>query len=205
MLSKRAKIGRETVLANCAPELEAQADWLLDLFARMHESGRLMQEGKRVQVGWSILILRRSTSADELVICEPDFAHNPFVDVVEDVTSTLRVLVGQNELVQRAGAETVGISFQDKIVMAKGCLEHESVCMQRGEVHPEKSDSGWFLGPQERSDSSPELEAIHAYQLLVQRPELVPALALPPGYMVMANREHIQTIFNSNNEIVQQS
>jgi hypothetical protein len=185
--------------------LQAQADWLLDVLAQMHASGPSLQDGSRIQLGWSILQLKRRLYTGELVVCEPDFTRNPFTDVVEEVTSTLRTLVQQNDLAQRAGAQPVQISFQDKIVLTKGCLEHDAICLQRGEVHPEKGDSGWFIGPQGDRAESPELEAIYAYELVSRRPKLAAALALPSGYMVMASGENIQTVINASDEVVLQS
>jgi hypothetical protein len=201
MVNRSISIEGQTVVVSCADELQQQADWLLGVLAQMHHSGQLIKEGKRVQVGGSFLSFHRLPSG-YLSVAEPDIEKNPFQDETTDVSGTLKVLSGQFALAKQLSVEPVATTFQDKIVMDKNCLQSDDLYMHRGELNALGNDSGWFIGRQGARDPASELEAIYAFQLLKQRPELFPALILPVGYMVMVNSEGIQAIMNANNEKV---
>jgi len=168
MVIRSLNIGGQTVVVNCEDGLQKQAEWLLDVLVRMHGSGHLIEEGERVQIGGSFLSFRRQSSGD-LAVCEPDFEKNPFQEETTDVSCTLRVLASQFELAHRVAVVPVVTTFQDKIVMDQGCLQFDDLYMHRGEPNAEANDSGWFIGRQGVRKSPPELEAIYAFQLLLQR------------------------------------
>ena len=201
MVDRSLSIDGQTVVVSCADELQQQADWLLGVLAELHKSGRLIGEGKRVQVGGSFLSFRRQPSGD-LSVCEPDIERNPFKDETTDVSCTLRVLASQFALASRLAVDPVVTTFQDKVVMDQDCLQSEDLYMHRSEPNASENDSGWFIGRQGPRDPSPKLEAIYAFQVLLQRPELFPALILPVGYMVMVNGQGIQAVMNADNETV---
>lgn len=107
------------------------------------------------------------------------------------------------EFADRVGVMPEMTFFQDKTVLEKGCLSADKLYMTRGVPDREKADSGWFAGAQQRNnEAAAEFEAIYAFQLLINRPSLFPALILPTGFMVMVGQERIEGVMNSSNELV---
>jgi hypothetical protein len=196
-----ANIGGNIVTVIASPVLKLQAAWLLDVLRNTFDQGAKIDDGSRLQIGWSVLTLRKQADGS-LTVCEPDFARNPFQDEIKSVDVTLQVLGGQNRFAARVGVVPVMTSFQDKIVIAKGALDAISLYMERRAPSPEKGDSGWYIGGRDRSQGTKELEAIYAFQLLKLRPELVETLVLPPGYMAFIEGREISSILNANNEPV---
>jgi hypothetical protein len=189
------------IIINSSPNLTAQANWLCGVVEAMHRRGAIIQENVRFQLGWSVLSFR-SQGDGALVVCEPDYFGNPFQDELRSVDVTLEVQSRQNEFAARLGVTPVLISFQDKIVVAKGVLNDSMLYMERGTPCPEKNDSGWYIGKQGQDNGSPELEGIYAFQLLREQPHLFNALILPAGYVVFANEHGIERIFDSENKLV---
>lgn len=199
MATNIAKIAGNTVVVTASPTLSAQAEWLLSLIERMHSRGMAIGDGVRFQLGWSILTFRKQID-ETLVVCEPDFLRNPFEDELSSVDVTLKVQAKQNEFAEKIGATPVQISFQDKVVVAKGALDDSMLYMERSVPSPEKGDSGWYIGKREKGSAAPELEAIYAFQLLKIRPVLVDALTLPAGYIVFVDGGEIERILDPNSK-----
>lgn len=205
MLQRFASIGDEVVSVACADDMEFQVDWLLDCLSRLHGSGRTIAEGVRLQIGGTFMSFRRLPS-NELAVCVPDVEANPFMDETTDVSGTLRILFSQIAFAQQIKVEPVATSFQDKVVIDHGCLSSVNLFMVRSSPDVASGDSGWFIGRQGPREPAPEVEAIFAFQLLKQRPELAKGLGLPAGFMVMVNAAGIsavidaddQTLFSSN-------
>jgi hypothetical protein len=136
-LNKIVRIGEKDVKVGYSSELEQQSEWLLSMLSRMSQSGILPEDGKRFQLGWSMLVFRKQ-SDEVLVVCEPDFKKNPFINEVSDVSVTLKNIALQNEFAKQAGVTPVNASFQDKIIIEKGCLGLDRIYMNRIEPVPEK-------------------------------------------------------------------
>lgn len=200
-ITKSAMIGQEAVVVTVDAGLEQLADWLLGVLSRMHQAGDFVGDGKRIQLGWSVLVCRRQRDG-VLLVCEPDFLCDPFSEEVPGATYSLKYQAAQMAFADRAGVTPEMTSFQDKIVLEKGCLSADKIYMTRGRPDREKADSGWFVGAQQRNEAATEFEAIYAFQLLKYRPSLFPALILPAGFMVMAGLEGIEGVMNSSNELV---
>lgn len=195
------RVGEVELVAHCNDAFAAQAGSMLEAIASFQGQGKRLTDGVHVQFGWSLLILRRC--GDDLVVCEPDFDGDPFHEVREDVTCTLRVLMGQVAVVRRLGLRPVEIRFDDKVVLAKGCLAEQWVYLQRSEPRP--GDSGWYVGPVDRSapEQRPEnYEAIHVFELLRRREGLLRVLALPAGYLVVFDGDEVEGVADPNNHEV---
>ncbi|MEJ8294379.1 hypothetical protein WKI45_16245 [Delftia tsuruhatensis] len=207
MINRSAKIGEATVVVKVDVGLENLADWLLNVLIKMHQSGRVLEDGKSIQLGWSTLFLRRQQDGD-LIVCEPNFARDPFSEEVPGATCTLKIQASQMEFASRVKIVPEVTKFQEKIVLEKGCLSVERIYMTRAHPDRDAGDSGWFIGSQKSNDvilsgnASSEFEAIYAYELLQLRPELFPALILPSGFMVMAGSGGIIGVVNSENEMI---
>ena len=196
----RLKAGSISLVVNCADELCDQGKWLLETIKRLHEQGLPLEDKKRIQFGWTLLTLKRRDS--EIVLCEPDYAGNPFSDVVEDVTRTLWVQAQQVDVLRKLGLEGSPARFQDKVVIAKGCLDEPRVFLQRQGTQ-EPGDSGWFLGHvQENQDTGGDYDSLYVYQLLFRRPTFLQVMALPPEYVVVFNGDQIESILDPQDRAV---
>jgi hypothetical protein len=148
--------------------------------ASFRGQGKGLADGVTVRFGWSVLTLRQQ--GGQLVVHEPDFGGDPLRGVREDVTCTLRVLVGPAAVLNRLGVEPTEVRFDDRVVVARDCLEDRRVYLQRSE--PKPGDSGWYVGPLDSPAPEPKpenFESLYDYELFRQRPALSRVLGLPPG------------------------
>ncbi len=201
MAEFRKKVGRVTLRVRCADTLASSAEWLLGVVAAFDGRGKGLADGVIVQVGWSLLRLRKD--GGDLTVCEPDFDANPFRDFRDDVTCTLTVLARQNLVHQRLGIERTPVRYDDKVVLRKGCLSLKRVYAQRQE--PDEGDSGWYVGPVDDPGGVPgreDLEARYVFQLLRERPALLDIVALPEGYLVVFDGEQIEAVLDADNDDV---
>ena len=193
-------IHREHFFLICADELTEQGEFLADSVARRaHQVGGLT-EGETFEFGWCVLKLVRS--GDKLELQEPDYSANPLLNFRSDVSTSLRVVLAQNELLHRIQVVPRGSRFDEKIVLRKGCLPHEHLYMERSP--PTDGDSGWYLS-QAGEQSSPEasdLESIYSFQLLAARPSLLSCLLLPPGWFVVWQGNKIEAVVNADDQKV---
>jgi hypothetical protein len=196
MITRSRIISGKRFTASCADALQPHAEWLLSLFERIEKErgSGFLEDGARIQVGWSLLSIRRE--GDALVIVEPDFSGNPFETSRADLTTTLSVQAQQNDVLTALGLPGTAVSFRDKIVFAKGCLDQPHIYLER--QAPKPGDSGWFIGEVKKPQS--ELAAIYVYQLLKIRPEILKVLALPVGYVVVFRDTAIEAVLNDKNQ-----
>lgn len=201
MIEDTVKINEKSILIRYSSYLRKQAQWVENLIVDLNQQGVLIENDLKIKFGWSFLIFREYES-NRFILCEPDFSHNPFTDVKQSIDFTIKIQLAQSSFAQDCGVESLVTSFQDKIILAKGCLDKEKLFMERIAPASEQSDSGWFINALEDGNENPELEAIYAFQLLSLRPEIFPALILPPEFIVLTNKEGIAKVINQNNEVV---
>ena len=185
--------GTKTLVAQCHEILEAQAQWLLDYLKKKFSlASDQLQDGFKIQVGWSILCLVEKDNA--LVLCEPNYRDNPFQNWNDDVTDTLTVQAQQNHIIQLLGVpESLPSLFQDKIVFSKGALFERSIYAERSKS-PKEGDSGWFVGPVTESKQNPVYESMYIFQLIHHRPALLQLLSLPPGFSAIVEGNDVTKI-----------
>lgn len=198
MANSKKKILGKIFSANHDVELSSEANWLLSEVEKISLQGVEIKDGTKIQFGWSLLIFREV--ADQVEICEPNFAGDPFSSINNDLSITLQVQSAQNVLNMRLGIPPQSTSFQDKIVLSSGCLNDTNIYMERRRPVPEKSDSGWLIGNADENKQNDNIVAIYAYQLLFQRPLLLQLLQLPEGYMAIINESEVEAILNPSNE-----
>ncbi|MCY6354801.1 immunity protein Imm33 domain-containing protein [Clostridium sp. ZS2-4] len=173
--------------------LSEQAKSLLELVSRI-EAEKLKNNSK-IQIGWSIFTILEEH--DGVHIVAPDYKKNPFKDMTEDLTIPLWIQLEQGQLLKKLNLHGEMISFQDKIIGAKGVLELDNIYLERNKEH-EEGDSGWYIGPVNESSSSEELEGYYSYQLLKIRPSLIQVLAIPSGHMAVFDKDKIEAILDEN-------
>jgi len=198
MIKRSARINGRDVSIQCADALGEQASFSLDLIKGIErdKGPGFLRDGTRLQVGWSILTLRSRESA--LIVCEPDFDGDPFKSTRDDVSCTLLVQAQQNDTLRGLGLSGVPVSFQDKIVLAKGCLGDAKIYLER--KPPTQGDSGWFIGRVDKSANNKDLEAVYVYQLLKRRAALMKILLLPPGFLIVFEGDRIESILDDKDQ-----
>lgn len=186
----KRKIGICEIQLHHSSALAPQADWLLSYLEKMHREGYVFFSGMKIQFGWSFLELHE-IGRDAYVIREPDFSGNPFEEFRQDVSVTLQIQAMQNSLIAKLGVLPTVVSFQDKIIIAKGCLGAEQIYMERIPPQPDKADSGWFVGFLNGDNQQSNLQSIYVYQLL-SRPILLQFLLLPAGSLIVLKGDHVK-------------
>jgi hypothetical protein len=111
----------------------------------MRAAGIPLQEGKRLPVGWSIIIFRRQDDG-KLHAFEPDFSPDSSATEKRGATDTLRVQALQLGFASLVGAKPEITGFREKVILEKGCLAEPNLFMTRQAPQHEKGDSGWFIG-----------------------------------------------------------
>lgn len=193
MISIKKNIGDKLFKINAEDYLSEQGEALLEIISNIGLSK--LKDKFTVQVGCSILTIVEDSEGFNVVA--PDYNKNPFSDSTDDLTIPLWIQLEQGILLNKLGLDGEMISFQDKIICAKGVLELDNIYLERNKEH-EKGDSGWYIGPVDESIATDELEAYYAYQLIKVRPSIIQTLALPSGYMAIFNKDKVVAILNDN-------
>lgn len=102
----------------CEECLSNQADALFEIISNI-EINKL-KDGFKIQVGWNIFTIVEYE--EKFSIVAPDYKKNPFIDNTEDLSLALLIQLEQGVFLHKLNLDGEMISFQDKIVCAKGAL-----------------------------------------------------------------------------------
>ena len=193
MISIKRNIEGKLFKVNSEEYLREQAEALIEIIGNV-ETSKLRDKFK-VQIGWSIFTIVEDNEG--FSILAPDYSRNPFTESTYDLTIPLWIQLEQGTFLNKLKLDGEVISFQDKIVCAKGVLSIDSIYLERSKEH-EKGDSGWYIGPVDESIATDELEAYYAYQLLKVRPSIIKMLALPSGYITVIVKDEIKAVLDEN-------
>lgn len=181
--------------AECDADLETQARALLGALTEMHKGGPSLKSGSVVHYGWVDLRLEIcDAEATVLRVCEPDFVGAGIEHTIPRVDYTLRVLEEQARLLRTLGCSGEQTTCTDSVVVARDCLLEPRIYLER-RAAVGRRDSGWYIGPVESSNGN-ELESVPAYRLLSLRPEVMPVLSLPRGYIATFDGERLEAILD---------
>ncbi|MEJ0085043.1 MAG: hypothetical protein WDO72_05150 [Pseudomonadota bacterium] len=184
------------IQVRCTESISTQGQWLADTVASFDGTGSGLVDGASFEIGWSNFLLRKQPDGS-LLVCEPDFTSDPFKAVSEDVSRSLTVLTAQIDLLRVVDLKAEPCRFDQTLVVRKGTLEQRHVFARRQQ--PSRSDSGWYLGPTDSPFGKPaaaDLEEMPLYSLMNRRPQILLALALPVGCMVVWDGPAISTLLN---------
>jgi hypothetical protein len=204
MISKSIFVNDQNVVINFDERLSSLADWLINYMINELPNADQIDEGYTIQMAWSFLVLKRNDKGN-LVLCEPDFSRNPFEELVETVNSTLLIQSQQVSFAIDLNLTPLLTSFQDIIIIRKGCFDFSDLYMTRSEPDKDKKDSGWYISSRELEAGDEPLDStayttLYAFELIKYRPVLLECLGLPIGYFVTSNVDQIESVFNSENE-----
>ncbi|MFN3652317.1 MAG: hypothetical protein ACK47B_22295 [Armatimonadota bacterium] len=191
-------IGSTVLRVRCDDHLLRQAQGVLDSAATFAHTENGLSPGVTIQFGWSLLMLW--PDGDLLAICEPDFDGDALRAFRDDVSCTLEVVTLQTQFLRQLGIEAGSLRFDEKVVFKRGALSECRIYAERQASAP--GDSGWYVGPAD--DTTPPtteaLTACRVYELLRLRPSLLPALALPEGFLVVFNGDAVEAVLDPGNE-----
>lgn len=198
---RKRQIGQWTLQINFTLGMEREADWLLSYLEKIHQEGVIFSNDMKLELGWSMLHFR-CEEGGLLVVNEPDFSKNPFVDVRPDLSVTLQVLASQIAFTNQLRISPLEVSFQDKVIFAKGCMDAEKIYLERIPPRSDKGDSGWFIGYVDGNNEPENLQSCFVYQLLYLRPMLLQLLLLPAGYMVVLDGSTLEAILDQDGKSI---
>ena len=134
------------IQVRCSDSLREQGQWLADTVADFEGRGQGLVDGATVAIGWTIFHLRMQADG-ALLVCEPDYATDPFKAVRTDVSDSLTVLAGQIDMLRAVNLKAEPCRFDQTLIVRKGALEQRHIFARRSA--PAAGDSGWYLGPTE--------------------------------------------------------
>lgn len=175
--------------------LRPLAEPLLEAIGQIPEE--ILKDGFRIEAGFSTFSLSEHDGGYD--IAAPDYTDDPFTVLTTDLTMALLIQFKQVAFLKRQGVMGQTVHYYDKLAVAKGALESSTISIHR---YDDLGGSGWSVDLYTVDDNgkavpveSEEYEAVYAYELINKRPELVDALALPYGYIVVYNGSEVIACF----------
>lgn len=191
------QLADDTLIARCDTEQAGALPWLLDMLTTRHYE-RPLAAGSTVRVGWTVLALQRRDSG-AVLLCEPNFAADPWNSLLPDVTRSLAVLRAHAAMLNRLppGVEGREIAFYDRLVVARGALDQPALVAQR-DAAAFAGHGGWYIGTTEGLDTAlppqQRYETPFVYELLTRRPSVLPALVLPLGTQIQLDGDGVTSM-----------
>lgn len=192
------QLGDERVSVDCLDSAAEHVPWLLQRLTAAHEQGVRFTAGAVLRFGWSVLVLRREADG-RLQVCEPDFARDPTSELRPEVSTTLRVQAATRDLMADLGVlDPVPVAYDQTLRVVGDVLEADVLHLVRS-VGDARS-SGWFATGTLASgaDALAEPVPFPVHRMLVHRPALVPALALPTGFVVTMHGDRLVSVLDSD-------
>ncbi len=192
------QLGEERVSVDCLDSAAEHVPWLLQRLTAAHEQGVQFTAGAALRFGWSVLVLRREADG-RLQVCEPDFARDPTADLRPEISTTLRVQAATRDLMAYLGVlDPVSVAYDQTVRVVGDVLESHLLHLVRS-VGDARS-SGWFATGALRTgaDALADPVPMPVHRLLVHRPTLVPALALPVGSVVTMEGDRLVSVLDSD-------
>lgn len=163
-----------------------------------------LADGREVSVGWGPVRLRARSG--QLVAVAPDYrAMFPRQDETDDLTDTFWIRSIQAELHGVSGLPVGPITgFNQSVYIVEKAWTSETLCIRREATGSERF-SGWFVDPH-----VPPAEASHrgaarvnkAYSLFTNRPALLAAVNLPPGFVAVSVGPELTSIHDESGTAV---
>ena len=191
--------GARTIHVYADPALDGEVARLFLLFEDLRAEAVPITETTRLPIGWTTLSF--TDDGERLVVQEPDYDHEPESATRPDISVSIATLARQRQVLEQVGVAGAAIDFDQHVLTIRGVLEQAEVMLIRVES-PGGRMTGWRLTPAAGIEDSDEIDSIPVYAILAARPELLDAMLLPPGYLVLYSGDQLTTIVNQNDEIV---
>jgi len=147
-----------------------------------------LEPGLTIDAGWTPL--RVGERDGELVLETPDVPADPGAWTT-DISTALRVAHDQSTTCSLFSQAYVPVRAHAKVVLDRDVLSGGNLYLHRN-TEPTDTDTGWFVGRQDRTDADNEaLAGCPAGDLLRTRPALVRFLALPAGTLLVVDGDEL--------------
>jgi len=200
-MTERIFIEGRSLTAACSERRNLAARSMLERFAQLDAAGPRLHPGSRIDFGWAVLQIE--AQGEDWLVCEPDFESEP-MRWLPSVDATLGVLDGQAALMRRLGVPPRATRGDHTLWLAPDALEAPRVYLHRTE--PESAaECGWYIGRDrqgEDDDQARRALKVRAGRLLTLKPEWLPVLALPPGYLVQFEDGEIAAIYDDKDRCI---
>jgi hypothetical protein len=164
---------------NITVEIQTDAEELtrpiVAYFETQPQAGVRFTDGQTVQFGWLLLLLRQADD-NHLEVFEPDFDCVP-IRWCRGINNAVRHLSLQRAVCALFGCEPLFPTISQAGITSPKFFSSVDYTMSRDT--PADSDSGWVFA--ECDYAGAEGEFCSLYQLSLQKPEVIPFLALPPS------------------------
>jgi hypothetical protein len=191
--------GARTIHVYADPALDGEVSRLFLLFEDLRAEAVPLTEQTRLPIGWTTLSF--TDDGKRLIVQEPDYDHQPEQHTRPDISVSLATLARQRRVLEQVGVPGEAINFDEHVLAIRGALEQPEVMLIRVES-PGGRMTGWRLTPADGIEDSDEIDSLPVYEILAARPELLDAMLLPPGYLVLYSGDQLTTIVNERDEIV---
>lgn len=204
-----------TVRAKVSPEFANMAETVLQVMTKDGLCTDSEAEGRRVENGvdrlrretpmwWGFTEATPRAVADGYELVTPDFRTDP-PSRTDDLTPMLDIRDKMQQVALDARVGEVPTRAYERVLLTRGWEHASSLVMIRDEPRP--GDSGWFIQdphlPRPEGEwPTDDLVAVEAWTLLRNRPELVWAMSLPVGYLVVTEPGRIIEVADENNAVV---
>jgi hypothetical protein len=191
--------GARTIHVYADPALDGEVARLFLLFEDLRAEAVPLTEQTRLPIGWTTLSF--IDDGEHLIVQEPDYDNEPESHTRPDISVSLATLARQRRVLEQVGVPGAAIDFDQHVLTIRGVLEQAEVMLIRVES-PGGRMTGWRLTPAAGIEDSDEIDSLPVYAILAARPELLDAMLLPPGYLVLYSGDQLTTVVNQNDEIV---
>ncbi|MCA3186655.1 MULTISPECIES: hypothetical protein [unclassified Cupriavidus] len=186
------KYGHPDIVMEVAPDLGMGFEWMLSYFEEAIAGGRIFQENQFVQFGWMMIMLRANEQGD-LEIWEPRMDAMP-IQWTRGATTTIRHLLVQREVCAQFGVEPVFPTLLESAVISDDFFGSQGFHMER-EASQGGSDSGWLFKDFRAGGG----RHCSLFEIVVNRPEVMPFLAMPVGSSVRISTSGIDASLDNRN------
>lgn len=160
-------------------------------------------DGAAVDLGWAPIRLREDGVG--FVAVAPDFRSMfPRRRVTEDLTDVLWIRAMQDDFHERSGLPLgPPTNFDNSIYAIEGAWRADTICIRREELDGSPF-SGWLVDVAVPPQPASDVDSAHiakAYTVFLERPALLATVNLPPGFVVVADRNTVLAVHDDSGRI----
>ena len=182
LTSTGSAVGQLEIQFELEDPIAPSGTWFLDYLNHEIRNGVRFQAGETVQIGWMLAMLDGNTQDDGsscLELREPDFKSIP-IQWQRGLNQTFRHLVLQKSVCEALKCEPVFPEVRFAGIVSPSFFGGKQFAMWREET--EGADSGWMFDLLTGDRNEGQFQSL--YQIVLEKPEVIPFLALPAGSLI---------------------
>lgn len=190
LFTEHLPAGQQKIAVEIQAGGEEFARSIITYFETQAQAGVRFRDEQTVELGWMLLLLRQVDNV--LEVFEPDFACMP-IRWCRGVNNAIKHLHLQRAVCDLFDCEPLFPTMRQAGVISPKFFDRNGFNMSRDA--PADSDSGWVFA--ESGYAGSEGKFCSLYQISLQKPEIVPFLALPDSSRVTIRPGFREVTFNS--------